>query len=59
MKYEYHHSAYTRGYVSRKATEEQLPRIPYNGRFGRGYYVDCPCFNSTRYCVRKYYIEVN
>ena len=49
-----HHTALTRGYVSRKiegVVEE------YNGRFGKGYVIKKPCFKSTRYYYKEYYIE--
>lgn len=55
-RYELHHTAYYRGYVSRKEDLVELPANPYEGRFGRGYTVDLPSYVSTRYCRRQYYI---
>lgn len=48
-----HHSAYKRGYVSRK-----IKGIVenYKGRFGKGYKVYSPNWNSTSYCYVTYYI---
>ena len=51
-----HHTAYFRGYVSRKQTVTDTVGYPYKGRFGTGYIVDLPTENSTRYCVRAYFI---
>lgn len=50
------HTAYYKGYVSRKAEYDDLPVRPYKGRFGTGYTVDLPSYQSTRYCRRQYYI---
>jgi hypothetical protein len=47
------HSAKQQGYVSRKS--EGIVR-EYNGKFGTGYVIDSPCFDSTRYFNRTYYI---
>lgn len=55
-RYYLHHTAYYKGYVSRKADYDSLPVIPYKGRFGEGYIVDLPSYESTRYCRRQYYI---
>ena len=51
-----HHSAYFRGYVSRKLQASELYGYPYKGRFGTGYTVDIPTHMSTRYSVRLYFI---
>lgn len=51
-----HHTAYTMGYVSRKADVNKLPAIPYKGRFGTGYTVTVPCMLSTQYAIKEYYI---
>lgn len=58
-KYKFHHKARHAGYVSRTCDMDCLEAVPYNGRFGRGFYVDFPAYDSTRYCWRKYYIEEN
>lgn len=55
-RYYLHHTSYYKGYVSRKADYYSLPVIPYKGRFGVGYIVDLPSYESTRYCRRQYYI---
>ena len=55
-RYYLHHTAYYKGYVSRKAEYDSLPAVPYKGRFGTGYTVDLPSYGSSRYCRRQYYI---
>lgn len=55
-RYYLHHTAYYKGYVSRKADYDHLPVTPYKGRFGTGYTVDLPSYRSTRYCRRQYYV---
>lgn len=55
-RYYLHRTSYARGYVSRKANYDDLPVHPYKGRFGTGYTVDLPSYESTRYCRRQYYI---
>lgn len=49
------HTSLARGYVSRKNKEGI--KIKYEGRFGKGYKVLKPNFESTRYCYVSYYIE--
>ena len=56
-KYTLHHHATTRGYVSRKADIDELPAKPYNGKFGKGYTVKTPRWDSTQYCYIEYWIE--
>ena len=51
-----HHTALIRGYVSRKRPVEDITATPYKGRYGAGYIVDYPNYNSTRYSLRTYYI---
>lgn len=55
-RYYLHHTSYYKGYVSRKADYDSLPAVPYKGRFGTGYTVDLPSYQSTQYCRRQYYI---
>ena len=55
-RYYLHHTAYHKGYVSRIVLYVDLPVVPYKGRFGTGYTVDLPSYESTRYCRRQYYI---
>ena len=47
------HTSYRRGYVSRK-----LKGIvsPYKGRFGHGFVLDSPCYHSTSYHYRTYFV---
>ena len=51
-----HHSALFRGYVSRKMDIDDIRAYPYSGRFGVGYTVDFPNYNSTHYSYRSYFI---
>lgn len=49
----HHHSAWSRGYVSRKNSgwvEE------YKGKFGAGYKVHRPTRKSTRFHIVEYYV---
>lgn len=55
-RYHMHHTARARGYVSRKC--EGIVQ-PYNGRFGCGYKVLRPAYDSTTYCYVDYYIQHN
>ncbi|MGN0557860.1 MAG: hypothetical protein ACI4IS_00215 [Acutalibacteraceae bacterium] len=51
--YKYHHTASRRGYESRKSdghVEE------YNGRFGKGYIIVTPRWDTTSYVNIEYYI---
>lgn len=52
--YTLHHTAWHRGYVSRRL-EGYAER--YEGRFGKGYRVFYPSWSSTTYCRVAYYIE--
>lgn len=49
-----HHSASMRGYVSRKADPQVYP---YSGRFGEGYKVIMPRWDTTRYVYVVYYVR--
>jgi hypothetical protein len=53
--YKNHHSAWTRGYVSRKNNTEVLKG--YKGKFGEGYAVLTASFESTQYCRITYYVK--
>ena len=48
------HTSLTRGYVSRRGGAQVKP---YAGRFGKGYRVLTPNWDSTRYCNVTYYVE--
>ncbi len=50
----FHHSAYYRGYVSRRLTIGYIK--PYQGRYGSGYKIYKPNWGSTRYSVVEYWI---
>lgn len=52
--YRYDHTAAHRGYVSRKSSGE-VSR--YEGRFGKGYTIDTPRWDTTNYCNREYWVE--
>lgn len=55
-----HHTAYARGYVSRKQKDfAAYEKEPYSGKFGKGYRVLMPCYLSTSYYVVAYYIKAN
>ena len=49
-----HHTARARRYVSRKV--DGIAEI-YNGKFGAGYKVYTPAWDSSRYCYVTYYIN--
>lgn len=53
--YEDHHSARYQRYISRKKPEGVLE--PYEGRFGKGYLLLQPAWDSTRYCYCTYMIR--
>lgn len=48
-----HHTATRMGYVSRKSKGTVSN---YSGRFGKGYIVDRPAWNSTQFHPRTYYV---
>lgn len=52
--YKQHHTASQRGYLSRKGGHEI---IPYKGRFGEGYKVLSPRWDTTQYVTVTYYIK--
>lgn len=56
-EYELHHTGSRRGYVSRKANVDELKAQKYDGRFGTGYTVEMPRFDSTQYVDVEYWIE--
>ena len=51
-----HHEATWRGYLSRKLSPEELPVYPYTGKFGKGFKVLLPNWESTNYSRVKYFI---
>lgn len=48
------HTSRARRYVSRKLLDGIAEE--YSGRFGRGYRVYTPAFDSTRYCYVTYFV---
>ena len=53
--FEPHHTAWSEGYISRYL-EEGLVRV-YSGRFGDGYILSKPSWESTRFHRRTYYVH--
>lgn len=52
--YTFHHTSTMGGYVSRKTRGSILP---YSGKFGVGYKVLTPRWDTTNYCYVSYYIR--
>lgn len=52
--YTLHHSATARGYTSRVVYPDVKP---YSGKFGKGYTLHYPRFDTTQYHTIAYYIE--
>lgn len=55
-RYKYHHAAAAGGYVSR-VEDSTICFELYVGRFGRGYRLHLPRFNTNQYHTVIYYIE--
>ena len=55
LGYKLHHTALSRGYVSRKCSSGLV--VPYSGKFGEGYVVFMPRFDTSRYCTIYYYVK--
>lgn len=51
-----HHESTCRGYISRKLTLNEIPVYPYTGRFGKGFKVLLPNWESASYSRVKYFI---
>lgn len=51
----HHHTSWTRGYVSRRNPQGHV--APYKGRFGEGYTVATPSWESTQYCYLAYWVR--
>lgn len=49
-----HHISSRRGYISRRGGDQVEP---YNGRFGTGYIIASPRWDTTRYITITYYIK--
>lgn len=54
-QYYEHHTAYKRGYLSRRATYTEAE--PYAGKFGVGYTFEHPAWHTTNYHYITYYIQ--
>ena len=54
QRYELDHTAAAQGYMSRKKTEELEE---YMGKFGKGYKVHRPRFDTSNYHYVDYYIK--
>lgn len=52
-KDKYHHTGSARGYISRKCDGIVYP---YKGRFGTGYVIHAPRWDTTQYYSVQYYI---
>lgn len=50
-------TARCRDYVSRKSTPADRKAVPYTGKYGTGYTVKVPNWDSTQYCTIIYYIR--
>lgn len=49
-----HHTASRRGYVSRRSSGKVEE---YNGRFGNGYIIVRPRWDTTQYVYIEYYVD--
>ncbi len=52
----YHHTATRREYISRKCVDGVLRS--YKGRFGEGFVILRPRWDTTQYCYCEYYVKV-
>lgn len=48
-------TSWKRGYLSRRLAEPIIK--PYNGRYGKGYTVEYPSWNSTQYHYISYHVQ--
>ena len=48
---------YQRGYVSRKTNADMQPVHVAGGRRKGQLYALLPCYTSTQYCIRQYFIK--
>ncbi len=51
-----HHTASSRGYVSRKA-DSPVEFRTYKGKFGEGYAVYTPRWDTTQFCNVEYWVR--
>lgn len=45
------------GYVSRKTDNDDRTATPYKGKYGEGYTVGLPRWDTTRYCYVEYWVK--
>ena len=55
VEYKFHHTATAKGYVSRKGIDRLAEE--YHGRYGDGYIVRRPRWDTTYYHYITYYIK--
>lgn len=53
--YHLHHTSLSRGYISRKNKSGIIEE--YDGRFGKGYTIKKPNYQSTKYIFVEYWIK--
>ena len=53
--YKLHHTSLKSGYISRKLKDGIIEK--YDGRFGTGYTIKKPNFESTKYYFISYYVK--
>lgn len=51
------HTSYSKQYISRNLEPKDYPIEPYKGRFGTGYKVYQPNWDSSTYCLVTYYLK--
>ena len=56
-KYKLHTTGSCRGYISRKINFDELSATPYDGKYGKGYTVHTPRWDTTQYVNVEYWIE--
>ena len=57
-KHKFSHTGSRRGYVSRKSDLDQLPAEKYDGKYGKGYTVCTPRWDTTQYVNVEYWLEI-
>lgn len=53
--YKYHHTEPRRNYVSDR--QRAFNAYMYNGKYGEGYIIETPRYNTTNYCWISYFIK--
>jgi len=57
--YNLHHTAKHQGYVSRKLSIDNLIAAEYDGRFGKGYTIRKPRWDTSQYVTVEYWVYNN